>query len=73
VSQDWYPVKWRKDDILGSLNLVTPESILKALLIVKKGIIYDLSQVLDQNMPIPGFHGSFFANTQCTLAHVLHI
>lgn len=67
MSEGWYPSKWGKDDILGSLNLVTPEFILKALQLVKEGKIYDLSHVLDQDMPIPGFHGSFFANTQYTL------
>jgi len=63
----WYPSRYGSDDILGAMNLVTPESILAAVGLIKKGVVYDLSHNLDQDMPIPGFHGSFFANTQFTL------
>jgi hypothetical protein len=63
----WYPSKYGADDILGAMNLITPDTILAALSIVRKGIVYDLSHDLDQDMPIPGFHGAFFANTQFTL------
>jgi kynurenine formamidase len=37
------------------------------LAIAKQGRVYDLSHTLDQDMPVPGFHGAFFANTQYTL------
>jgi kynurenine formamidase len=67
MSDKWYPSKYGADDILGSLNMITPNSILAAISMVKKGKIYDLSHVLDQDMPVPGFHGAFFANTQYTL------
>ena len=63
----WHPSRYGPDDILGAMNLVTPESILAAVGLIKKGVVYDLSHNLDQDMPIPGFHGSFFANTQFTL------
>jgi hypothetical protein len=63
----WYPSKYGADDILGAMNLITPETILAALSIVRKGVVYDLSHDLDQDMPVPGFHGGFFANTQFTL------
>lgn len=63
----WYPSRWGQDDVIGSFNLITPQSIMDALALVKRGVIYDLSHVLDQDMPIPGFHGAFFANTQYTL------
>ena len=55
------------DDVLGSFNLMTPSSVVAAMALVKQGRIYDLAHVLDQDMPVPGFHGSFFANTQYTL------
>lgn len=64
---NWYPSRFGKDDVVGAFNLITPASILKALRIVKQGKVYDLSHNLDQDMPVPGFHGSFFANTQYTL------
>ena len=67
MADNWYPSRWGADDILGSFNLITPSSILAALALVKEGRTFDLSHVLDQDMPVPGFHGSFFANTQYTL------
>jgi kynurenine formamidase len=65
--EHWHPSRFGKDDVLGAFNLITPESILAALAIVKQGKVYDLSHTLDQEMPVPGFHGAFFANTQYTL------
>jgi hypothetical protein len=49
------------------MNLITPRTIVEAVSLIKNGIIYDLSHNLDQEMPIPGFQGAFFANTQFTL------
>lgn len=63
----WHPSRFGNDDVLGAFNLVTAESILAALALVRQGRVYDLSYVLDQDMPVPGFHGAFFANTQYTL------
>jgi kynurenine formamidase len=63
----WHPSRFGPDDVLGAFNLITPRSILAALALVKQGKVYDLSHVLDQEMPVPGFHGAFFANTQYTL------
>ena len=52
---------------MGALNLITPESTLAALAMIKQAKTYDLSHVLEGEMPVPGFHGQFFANTQFTL------
>jgi kynurenine formamidase len=65
--ENWYPSRFGADDVLGSLNLITPESILSAVKLVRRGVIYDLSFVLEQEIPVPGFHGQYFANTQYTL------
>ena len=67
MANNWYPSRWGADDVLGSFNLVTPSSIIAALSLAREGKVYDLSHILDQDMPVPGFHGSFFANTQYTL------
>ena len=53
-----YPSRYGAEDILGAMNLITPETVLGAVALIKKGIIYDLSHNLDQEMPIPGFHWS---------------
>jgi kynurenine formamidase len=63
----WYPSKYGADDVLGAMNLITPKTIVDAISLIKKGIVYDLSHNLDQEMPIPGFHGAFFANMQFNL------
>lgn len=65
--ENWHPSRFGRDDVVGAFNLITPASILRALSLVKQGKVYDLSHVLDQDMPVPGFHGGFFANTQYTL------
>lgn len=67
MNEKWYLSRWGADDVIGAMNLITPAAILKALALVKQGKVYDLSHVLDQDMPVPGFHGSYFANTQYTL------
>jgi kynurenine formamidase len=65
--ENWYPSRFGADDEIGALNQVTPESVTRAFGLVKKGVIYDLSFVLEQDMPVPTFHGVFFANTQYSL------
>lgn len=65
--ENWHPSRFGAGDVLGAFNLITPESILAALALVREGRIYDLSHTLDQDMPVPGFHGAFFCNTQYTL------
>lgn len=65
--ENWHPSRFGADDEIGALNAVTPETVRKAFNLVKNGIIYDLSFVLEQDMPVPTFHGVYFANTQYAL------
>ena len=49
--------RWGEDDQLGTLNLQTPQSILRALQLVKRGKIYNLSVPLEKDGPQhPMFH-----------------
>jgi kynurenine formamidase len=49
--------RWGADDQLGQLNLMTPESIVSALRLVKKGKLYNLAVPLDKDGPqAPMFH-----------------
>ena len=41
---------WGKDDEVGSLNAMTPQSVLQAIGLVKQGKIYDLQMA----RPLPG-------------------
>jgi len=50
--------KWGKNDEVGTLNDMTPQMVLKALSLVKKGKIYDLETLRFKGMPVwPGHSG----------------
>ena len=67
----WYPSRWGPDDEVGAMNLLTPEVRLAALSLIRRGVAYELGHVLEQGMPVPEFHGSYFANTQYTLENAV--
>lgn len=57
----WYPSKWGADDVLGSLNAVTPEKVAASAALVRRGSVYRLSHDLYPAMPIKEeAHGPFF-------------
>jgi hypothetical protein len=45
------PSKWGADDQLGAANYLTPERVLLATKLVKKGESHGLGIVIDPNMP----------------------
>lgn len=49
--ETWYPSKWGADDELGTLNLLTPEKVISATRLVKKGKVYRLGSLLYPGMP----------------------
>lgn len=53
-AEDWHTSKWGKDDTLGSVNLITPESILAATKLVKTGKRYALGQITGRDTPAFG-------------------
>jgi kynurenine formamidase len=67
TGEEWYPSRWGPTDVLGAVNLMTPDSVRASLALVARGRIYDLSHVLHGEMPVPSLHGQFFANTNYTL------
>ena len=49
--------RWGSEDEIGALNLLTPEVILKAFSLVKKGNVYSLAVPLERDGPqSPAFH-----------------
>ena len=49
--------RWGSEDQKGALNLLTPEVLLKAIRLVKKGVVYSLSVPLERDGPqFPKFH-----------------
>ena len=52
---EWWPhPKWGAEDQAGGSNWITPEKILQALKLVKKGKMYELGQVYERGMPLFG-------------------
>lgn len=45
------PSKYGKDDEIGAANLITPESVMAASKLIKKGETHPLGIVIDPNMP----------------------
>lgn len=50
-AQDCEPSRWGVDDELGAANHMSPESVLAALGLVKRGEVHPLGIVIDPNMP----------------------
>ena len=51
----WWPhEKWGPEDETGASNWITPETMLKALQIVKEGKVYELGHVYEKGMPLVG-------------------
>ena len=49
--------KWGPDDELGVLNYITPEDVVNAARLVKKGRVFRLGLALDENGPQRGIFG----------------
>lgn len=45
------PSRWGADDQIGNLNLITPESVLKAASLIKTGKVYSLGIAIDSETP----------------------
>ena len=51
----WWPSKYGAEDQAGALNEITPGKVLEAVRLVRRGRVYDLAHVLDQDIPaFPG-------------------
>jgi kynurenine formamidase len=63
MKHDWFPSKWGHLDENGALNEITPDSIVGAARLVKKGMTFNLSHVLEYGIPQHWFHGEFQYST----------
>src|SRR6201989_799717 len=52
--------RWGKDDMIGSLHLVTPEDIANAAKLIRTGKVFALGIPLDRNGPQTGLFGGRF-------------
>ncbi|MEX2518424.1 MAG: cyclase family protein [Paracoccaceae bacterium] len=51
AAQDCQPSKYGADDEIGAANMITPDSVLMAAQLIKKGETHPLGIVIDPNMP----------------------
>jgi kynurenine formamidase len=59
MKDDWFPSRWGPLDEDGALNEITPELVVSAARLVKKGKTFNLSHVLESGIPQHWFHGEF--------------
>jgi kynurenine formamidase len=54
VGPEWWPSRWGPDDERGAANLVTPERVLAAAALIRRGDIYELGRGYEPGMPLFG-------------------
>lgn len=50
----WWPSEWGPDDQRGAANRITPDKVVQASTLIKKGQVFQLGQVYEQGMPLFG-------------------
>src|SRR3954470_19912123 len=70
VGEDWYPSRYGEGDEAGALNEITAAKVLRAVTLVRRGLVYDLAHVLHQD--IPAFPGRTFRQYLTTNYHQLN-
>jgi kynurenine formamidase len=48
----WWPSEWGADDQLGALNRLDAGKVLQAASLIKQGVIYDMTRVYSEDMPL---------------------
>jgi kynurenine formamidase len=66
----WWPSRYGAEDQAGALNEITPGKILEAVRLVRRGRVYDLAHVLDQD--VPAFPGRTFRQYLTTNYHQIN-
>jgi kynurenine formamidase len=51
LTEQWAPSEWGADDLAGSVNRTTPEMVLKAVDLVKRGRVATLGKIYQQDAP----------------------
>ena len=66
----WWPSKYGADDQAGALNEITPTKVLRAVGLVRQGVVRDLAHVLHAD--VPAFPGRTFRQYLTTNAHYVN-
>ena len=48
----WWPSEWGAEDQLGALNRLDTGKVLQAAAMIKQGVIYDMTRVYSEDMPL---------------------
>lgn len=70
AGEKWWPSKYGPEDQVGALNEISADHVVAAAKMVRTGRVYDLGQVLDEN--VPAFPGRTFKQTLVNSAHILN-
>jgi kynurenine formamidase len=70
AAQPWWPSKYGADDQAGALNEITPEKVVAATRLVRRGVVHDLAHVLHAD--IPAFPGRTFRQYLTTNYHYIN-
>jgi len=70
TDQAWWPSRYGPDDQAGALNEITPDTVVRATSLVRRGRVHDLAHVLDEH--VPAFPGRTFRQFLTTSAHQLN-
>jgi kynurenine formamidase len=54
IGARWWPSQWGAEDQRGAANRMTPEKVLEANRLIRRGQVYQLGRVYEHGMPIPG-------------------
>jgi kynurenine formamidase len=57
LQEGWAPAEWGADDRVGSVNRTTPEMVLSASRLIKRGKVATLGKIYQQDMPAFGSRG----------------
>lgn len=57
ITEKWAPSEWGADDKVGAANRTTPEMVLKAAKLVKRGKVATLGKIYQQDAPAFGSRG----------------
>jgi len=66
----WWPSRYGADDEAGALNEITPDKVVEAVRLVRRGRVYDLAHVLHE--AIPAFPGRTFRQYLTTNYHQIN-
>jgi kynurenine formamidase len=53
-NQPWWPSQWGANDEAGASNTITPQKVLEAVALIKRGTIYRLGHPYEAGMPLFG-------------------